>query len=137
MGLRIILTTILLTSCASAPALAQGYPAKPVLMTSETVMGETIVYPPGKAIVNSAIITLAPGERTIAHRHGAPFFAYILEGEITVDYGDRGKRTYRQGEALMEAMSVEHVGMNTGAAPVRLLGVYMGAAGVDNVAIGR
>ena len=137
MDLRTILTAILITTAASAPAFAQGYPAKPVLMTSQTVMDETIVYPPGKAIVSSAIVTLAPGERTIPHRHGAPFFAYILEGEITVDYGARGKKTYRQGDALMEAMSVEHVGMNTGHSPVRLLGVYMGAAGVDNVAVGR
>ena len=135
MNLRIILTLAFTTGCAGA--LAQGYPAKPVLMTSRTVMDEPIVYPSGQAIVSSAIVTLAPGERTIPHRHGAPFFAYILEGEITVDYGERGRKTYRPGDALMEAMGVEHVGMNTGATPVRLLGVYMGAAGVDNVAVGR
>ena len=34
--------------------------------------------------------------------------AYILEGELTVDYGAHGTRTYKQGQSLMEAMSVAH-----------------------------
>jgi len=36
---------------------------------------------------------LPPGGRTVLHKHGVPLFAYVLEGEITVDYGDRGKRS--------------------------------------------
>ena len=84
-------------------------------MTSQSVLGEEIVYPSnGRAIVSAIIVTLAPGEQTAVHTHGAPFFAYILEGEITVDYGDKGKRTYRAGEALMEAMNVAHAGIEHG-----------------------
>jgi hypothetical protein len=37
-----------------------------------------------------------------------------------------------QGDALMEAMTVPHFGTDTGAQPVRLLIVYMGAEGVPN-----
>jgi len=62
-----------------------------------------------------------------------PLFAYILDGELTVDYGDRGTRTYRRGEAFMEAMDVAHAGINTGTQPVRLLAVYMGAKGAEDV----
>ena len=36
-------------------------------------------------------------------------------------------------EAFMEAMDVEHFGANTGAEPVRILAVYIGAAGAKNV----
>jgi quercetin dioxygenase-like cupin family protein len=107
-----------------------GYPLVPLLSTGTTVLGEPLHYPAsGPAHVTAAIVTLAPGANTILHRHGVPLFAYILEGELTVDYGVRGKRTYRQGEALMEAMDVPHYGLDTGAQPVRILAVYLGAEG--------
>jgi quercetin dioxygenase-like cupin family protein len=91
-------------------------PSVPLLSTGTTIVGETLHYPTnGPAHVTAAIVTLAPGAKTVLHRHGVPLFAYILEGEITVDYGDRGKRTYRAGDALMEA--------------VRILTVFIGAEG--------
>jgi len=119
------------TESRAAP---KGYPAVPLLSTSTTIVGEPILYPTsGPAHVTGSIVTLAPGARTIAHKHGVPMFAYILEGEITVDYGAKGKRTYRAGDALMEAMDVAHVGENTGTQPMRLLAVYMGAKGASDV----
>jgi quercetin dioxygenase-like cupin family protein len=117
-------------------ALAQerDYPAVPLLSTETSTVGETLHYPvTGAAKVTAAIVTVAPGDKTVVHRHGVPMFAYILGGELTVDYGAGGKRTYRQGEALMEAMDVAHFGVNSGAEPVRILVVYMGAEGAANV----
>jgi quercetin dioxygenase-like cupin family protein len=102
----------------------------PLLSTGTTVLGETLHYPTsGPAHVTGAIITLEPGAKTALHKHGVPLFAYILEGEITVDYGDRGKRTYRAGDAIMEAMDAPHFGADAGSQPVRILTVYMGAEG--------
>ena len=111
----------------------KGYPAAALLSTGTTIVGETIRYPSGTAHVTASIVTLAPGARTIAHKHGVPMFAYILEGEITVDYGANGKRTYRQGDSLMEAMDVAHFGENTGTQPMRLIAVYMGATDAKDV----
>jgi quercetin dioxygenase-like cupin family protein len=121
---------------AASPAAAQdrGYPSVPLLSTGTNVVGETLRYPTtGAANVTAAIVTVAPGEKTIVHKHGVPMFAYILGGELTVDYGAHGKRTYRQGQALMEAMDVAHFGVNSSAEPVRILVVYMGADGAENV----
>ena len=102
----------------------------PLLSTGTTVMGETLHYPTnGPAHVTAAIVTLPPGSRTVLHKHGVPLSAYVLEGEITVDYSDSGKRTYRQGDALMEAMDTAHFGADAGPQPVRILTVYMGAEG--------
>jgi quercetin dioxygenase-like cupin family protein len=116
---------------AAAP---KGYPAAPLLSTGTTIVGEQIRYPTsGPAHVTGSIVTLAPGARTVVHKHGVPMFAYILEGEITVDYGAKGKRTYRAGDALMEAMDVAHFGENTGTKPMRLIAVYMGAKGASDV----
>ena len=119
----------------SAPAFAQGsYNLTGTASTSKTIVGEDIVYPTtGKAVVTSAIVVMAPGERTILHRHGVPLFAYMLEGELTVDYGAHGTRIYRQGDSFMEAMNVSHAGRNTGATTVRILAVYMGAEGSKDV----
>ena len=119
---------------ASAPVKTKGYPAEQLLSTGTTIVREPIRYPTsGAAHVTAAIVTLAPGARTIMHKHGVPMFAYILEGEITVDYGPHGTRTYRQGQSLMEAMDVAHFGENTGAQPMRLIAVYMGAKDASDV----
>jgi len=118
---------------AAQDAAPPSYPAVPLLSTGTTIVGEAIRYPAGDAHVTAAIITLAPGGRTILHKHGVPLFAYILAGELTVNYGEHGKRIYEQGQAFMEAMDVAHYGINSGAQPVRILAVYMGAAGVQDV----
>lgn len=119
----------------SGAAFAQGsYNLTGTVSTSKTIVGEDIVYPTtGKAVVTSAIVVMAPGERTILHRHGVPLFAYMLEGELTVDYGAHGTRVYRQGDSFMEAMNVSHAGRNTGTGTVRILAVYIGAEGSKDV----
>jgi quercetin dioxygenase-like cupin family protein len=118
---------------AVKPTAPHGYPAETLLSTSTTVLGEPLHYPKGAAHVTSVIVTLAPGERTILHKHGVPMFFYILDGEITVDYGKHGKRTYRKGQSQVEAMGVAHFGENTGKEPIRLIAVYMGASRAKDV----
>ena len=138
-GLALVLALIAgheMAGCANAQDAAQSkdYPAAPLLSTGTTILGETIRYPKsGPAHVTAAIVTLAPGARTIMHKHGVPLFAYILDGELTVDYGTHGTRTYRQGQSFMESMAVAHFGVNNGSQPVRLLAVYMGAKHAKDV----
>lgn len=128
----------LLLACTvlAGQAVAQdkGYPVLTLLSAQTTVVGETIHYPTtGPARVTAAIVTILPMESTIVHKHGAPMFAYILEGELTVDYGAYGTRRYTKGQGLIEAMSIPHSGQNTGVVPVRILAVYLGADGTSNV----
>jgi quercetin dioxygenase-like cupin family protein len=130
------LAALLFSAClvlGSHTGSADEYPAVPLLSGSRTVVGEDIVYPTGKAVVTAMIVTLAPGEKTVVHRHGVPLFAYILDGEVTVDYGTHGSKTYKQGQSFLEAMHVEHAGHNSGGIPVKILAVYMGAEGAHDV----
>jgi len=60
-----------------------------------------------------------------------PLFAYILEGELTVDYGGKGERTYRAGDGFMEAMDERHDGRNSGQGSVKILAVVIGEQGVQ------
>ncbi len=134
LSIAAFLLAVIFAPANRAVAEDNGPAAVPLLSTGTTVLGEPLHYPAsGPAHVTAAILTLKPGAKTVLHRHGVPLFAYILEGEITVDYGERGKRTYRQGDALMEAMDVPHYGLDTGAQPVRILAVYMGAEGASDV----
>jgi quercetin dioxygenase-like cupin family protein len=97
---------------------------------STTVVGQPLVYPPGEALVTSQIITLPPQAETGWHLHAVPLYAYILEGELTVDYGERGIHVYRAGDSLLEAVDWPHNGHNKGDLPVRILAVYLGAKGL-------
>ncbi len=124
---------------AAASVLCSTYPAvtreemKPLLSTEETVLGQAFSYPTGApAKVTSGIMTLQPGEETGWHIHDVPLFGYMLDGEITVDYGTRGTRVYRKGDALMEAIGTAHNGRNSGTGVARLLTVFMGAGNVPD-----
>jgi quercetin dioxygenase-like cupin family protein len=121
----------------AVPAWAeQAYPTEQVLSTATTVMGEPLRYPDtGPAKVTSVIVTLAPHSEAALHLHPAPMYAYVLEGEVVVDYQGHGRRTYKAGEALMEAQTVPHKGINPGDVPVRILCVFMGADGTANVSL--
>ena len=102
----------------------------PLLATSKTVMDEPIIYPSGVAKFINGIVTLDPGDETGWHTHGVPLTGLMLEGALTVDYGDRGSRTFHQGESIAEAINVPHNGKNLGTSPVRLFVVYASAEGV-------
>lgn len=87
------------------PAVAQDtYPPVEVLLqTGTTILGQNTSYPDGIPNVTVAIITMQSGDQTGWHVHDVPLIGYMLEGEITVDYGPDGQRTYRRGDALVEA----------------------------------
>ena len=80
-------------------------------------------------------ITLQPGQQTGWHTHPVPLFGYILDGELTVDYGPKGQRVYRKGDGFAEATNEAHNGRNLTEKPVTILAVFAGMEGVkDSVA---
>jgi quercetin dioxygenase-like cupin family protein len=131
-------SVVVVVTLSVLPAIgwAQAYPSKDLLSTGTTVVGEDIRYPTtGPARVTASIVTIRPGADTVFHRHPAPLVAYILEGELTVDYGAKGKLVFRKGDAFVEAMDVPHRGMNLGTTIVSILAVYLGAEGTLNVVL--
>ncbi|SFN57753.1 Cupin domain-containing protein [Formivibrio citricus] len=135
---RLMVGALLLASLSTA-ALAsdQGYyPVQELLVTGETVAGEKIKYPTtGAPKITVAVVTVAPNSQAGFHRHPVPLVAYILEGELTVDYGEKGVKTFRKGDAVVEAMNLPHRGMNLGSGVVKLLAVYVGAEGSANATL--
>ncbi|MGE0666757.1 MAG: cupin domain-containing protein [Sphingomonadales bacterium] len=131
---RTVLAASVAMSLVSGAGAAEklGYPARELLVTGTDVLDQPIVYPAGTPRITSAIVTIAPGGEGQLHRHQVPMYAYVLQGAVTVDYGERGTKVFRQGEAVMEAQHLPHKGMNKGTEPVALLVVYMGAEGTPN-----
>lgn len=126
-----------LISVINGPAAGKEYPpVAPLLKDSHTILGQSLTYPTdGPAQIQSVIVTMQPGEETGLHTHPHPTFGYILEGELTVSYPDKVKKTYKQGQAVMEAVDTLHNGKNTGSVPVRILVVFMGVEGEANTAV--
>jgi len=130
---RIGIGAIALFVLGAAAAFALAPPPRfmPLLSTGKTIMDEPIVYPTGApAKLTTGIVTMAPGTETGWHTHGVPLTGLVLEGELTVDYGDKGKRTYKEGQSLAEAINIPHNGKNTGSGMMRLFVVYIGAEGL-------
>lgn len=131
--MRIFLAPFLALALAAPATAKDTYPPLEVLLSSsETIIGQTIAYPDGPAKITAAIVTMLPGAATGPHIHNVPLFAYMLEGELTVDYGVDGKRTYKAGDSLLEAVGSVHNGTNTGSGIARVLVVFAGAEGVAN-----
>jgi quercetin dioxygenase-like cupin family protein len=133
-----MLATLLICVCLTGIASAkEPYSAvEKLLQTSTTVLGQSFEYPKsGMPEVTAVIVAMKPGEKTVNHLHEAPMFGYVLEGEVTVHYDGHGSRTYKAGEAIIEAMDVWHVGVNTGATPTRILAVFMGAKGTKDTVV--
>ena len=112
-----------------SPPITDAHPdLRTVLATGTTVTGERIEYPSGAPARLTAVeITLQPGQQTGWHVHPVPLFGYVIEGELTVDYGAAGQRRYRKGDGLAEAMNQAHNGRNTGRGPLKILVVFIGA----------
>lgn len=115
-----------------ATALVKYPPVEVLLSSGQTIIGQPIEYPAGKPKITAAIVTMEPGQETGWHRHDAPLFAHMMEGTLTVDYGDAGTRQYQAGDSLLEAFRTPHTGKVVGDRQVRVLVVFAGAEGTEN-----
>jgi len=124
-----------LAACVSG---AQSPPAPSVetlLVAERTTIGQDIVYPPGVGKVTAEVVTLPRGASTSLHLHSVPMFAYILEGQLLVEYEGVGEKRYRKGDTFVEAIDVAHRGraaIRSNAKKVKILVVYAGAVGTPN-----
>ena len=132
MTIRLVLTAVIVLACASSFAAPPPTSVELLLETDQTVLEQPFAYPAGRSRITAARITVPPGATVPLHLHPVPLFVYILQGEIVVDYGSEGIRTYRKGDAFVEAYQWPHHARNGGKGNVQLLAVYAGAEGVAN-----
>jgi len=133
---RVMATAVILIISAilqPANAAADDYPHMQILLeTEQTIAGEPLAYPQsGQAKVTSAIITIPPGKSTGWHKHKVPLVGYLLAGELEMEYANGRRVQLKQGEALMEAMTVSHIGANLGTAPAQIFVAFLGTDKTD------
>jgi quercetin dioxygenase-like cupin family protein len=106
-----------------------------LLHTNETTLGQSFEYPEGVPDVTVSIITIPPHTTIALHEHPVPLVAYILQGELVVEYETEyglQENYYKSGDVFVEAFNVPHRGYNGGRGLVKILAVYAGAEGVPN-----
>jgi quercetin dioxygenase-like cupin family protein len=108
-----------------------------VLKTRSTWNGAQIEYFETKCPeVEAVIVDIPANASTPIHLHPVNNYAYILEGQVTVQEGDlvngklvvRKSSTFTKGQAFAEVVNTWHVG-TAGAAGVKILVWYTTAMG--------
>lgn len=94
----------------------------PLVSTNVTAAGQPLVLPRKEARVIAAQFDSAPGATLPVHKHPAPRYAYVLEGELVVTNVETGAATtYRAGDFIVEMLDIWHQGAAVGPDAVRLV----------------
>ena len=94
---------------------------KTLLTTDTTDIGQPLVLPSQHPVLVVSTYDIAPGARLARHKHPFSRYAYVLAGDLTVQFDDGKQRQYHTGDVVVEAVDTWHFGFNNGKVPVRLL----------------
>ena len=85
-----------------------------------------------KPEITAMKVEIKPGAETGWHSHPVPLYAYLLEGNLTVEV--KGGNTYQftAGDAILEVVNIPHNGKNLSTMPVVLIVFYTGGIGTPN-----
>lgn len=110
-----------------------GVEATVILKTDITTGNYPVKYlNTGRPEITVMKVEIKPGGETGWHSHPVPVYAYVLEGNLTVEV--RGGNTYHftAGDAIVEVVNIPHNGKNLSTTPVVLIVFYTGEAGTPN-----
>ena len=110
--------------------------AQPIVLDGgpKTIIGQDFKYPSCTPLIKAFDIVIPAGKQTSLHSHAIPLYAYIVSGELEVDYGSKGKRSFKAGSSYIEAIDWCHIGKSLNNQPVRIIGVYLGQVTPDQIA---
>ena len=108
-------------------SLADGH-VKRIISTSQTGMGNEIVYPSGKAKITAFEFTVPVGGPVVPHTHTFPVLIMIQQGEIELTQSGKSY-IYKAGDAFVEDVGVVHESKNIGDVPVKAIVVAIGVEG--------
>jgi quercetin dioxygenase-like cupin family protein len=120
------------TAVQSATGGAESITPLPDLTT--TTAGEPLLYlSTPDPVISSDILTVPPGGVSRWMTHPVPAYLYVLQGDLTVEFIDGKKKTFHEGEVLLQPKAAWHRGRNEGQRPLRFLAVFLGAKGVPGI----
>ena len=117
------------------PVAYEDIEATPIVIAGapKTTVGQDFKYPAGKPLIKAFNIEIPVGKQTSLHKHLIPLFVYVVSGDLEVDYGSKGKKTYKAGASFVEAIDWCHFGKVAGKVPVKIIGVYLGEQVPDQI----
>ena len=118
---------VLIVSLFAANVYADSH-VKRILSTSQTGMGNDIVYPTGKAKITAFEFTVPVGAPVTPHTHSFPVLIMIQQGEIELTTGGKTK-IYKAGDAFVEDVGIAHESRNIGNVPAKAIVVAIGVEG--------
>ncbi len=125
-----LITAVLFICCSLAAQYNKEIVLETILKTDTNSIGQKIEYP---NFVNDEVsilrVTIPPGKSTGWHKHTFPVFAYMIQGELTVEIQDRKSQTYSVNTSFSEVINTLHNGINNGKEPVVLIAFFMGEKG--------
>jgi len=77
-------------------------------------------------------VEIKPGAETGWHSHPVPLYAYVLEGNLTVEVKGGKAYHFNAGDAIIEFVNIPHNGKNLGTQSVVLIVFYTGEIGTLN-----
>ena len=72
-----------------------------------------------------ARVEIAPGKSAGRHTHPGEEISYVIEGELEVEVEGKPPVKVKAGESFIIPNGAKHNAHNRGAAPVKLVGVYL------------
>lgn len=110
----------------------EGVIVEKLMQTDTTVIGQKIAYPTfPNAEVTMCKVTIQPGKQTGWHKHEIPVFAYMIQGNLTVELENGKKNNYIENETISEVFNTYHNGYNAGDEDVVLIAIYLGNKGIQ------
>jgi len=114
---------------ASTVALGLGLAATCLLLAQNTGIQRTVVKKadvsvPGREAV-IARVEIAPSASAGRHTHPGDEISYVTEGEGEILMEGQAPLKVKAGDGFVVPGGVKHDAHNTGAAPLRLIGVYV------------
>ncbi|HXB68306.1 MAG TPA: cupin domain-containing protein [Candidatus Acidoferrales bacterium] len=100
-----------------------------VLLSQNTGVQRTVVHKadvsvPGREAV-IARVEIAPESRAGRHTHPGDEISYVLEGEGEILVEGQPTRKVKAGDGFVVPAGAKHDAHNTGAVPLKLVGVYV------------
>lgn len=125
---------LILAGPVSGGEYPESVKVRTLLEADTTNLGQRLAYPlSSPAHVSSLLVELKPGAETGRHRHPVITYGYVLEGTVQIAYEGGEVRTYKAGEAFIEAVDTWHNGKNTGDVPTKILVVFISAKNLKTV----
>lgn len=96
-----------------------------------TVLDQRFEYPRGRPIITTRMLEIEPGNSTEWHYHAIPVVVTVISGQIVIDYGSMGTRTFVAGDSYIEAINTCHAVSVRGSELARIHSVFLSKQRAD------